>query len=79
MNATTRGAIRSKLMWLGLITTVLGALQANAQAIAPFIPEKYFGLANMLVGVAIMVARFLTTETLADKGTPADGSQDSGA
>jgi hypothetical protein len=69
MNPTVKGSVKSKLMWLGLITTILGALQANPDVLAPFLEAKYVGLFNMLVGVGIMVARFFTTQSIADKGS----------
>jgi hypothetical protein len=69
MNPTVKGSVKSKLMWLGLITTILGAVQANPDVLAPFLEAKYVGLFNMLVGVGIMVARFFTTQSIADKGS----------
>lgn len=69
MNPTLAGSIKSKLMWLGLAISSFGYLQANLQALAPFIPEKYFGLVNMALGGLVMLARYFTTESLADKGT----------
>jgi hypothetical protein len=70
MNATIlKGATRSKTVYLGLVILVVGVIQANAAALAPFIPEKYFGLFNMMLGVLVVVVRFFTDQSLEEKGT----------
>ena len=69
MNPILRGSVKSKLMWLGLIVGVGGYLQLNLKTLAPFIPSQYFGLIDITLGGAVMIARFFTTESLADKGT----------
>lgn len=70
MNPTLKGSLKSKLMWLGLTIGVCGYVQANLQTLAPFIPQKYFGLVGMALGGLVMLARYFTTESLEDKGTP---------
>ena len=37
MKKTIQGAARSRTVWLGMIAAVLGVIQANPQAIAPFV------------------------------------------
>lgn len=69
MNAATwRGAARSKTVYLGLAVTIMGYLQANAQTLAPFVRPEILGLINLGLGAAIIVVRFLTHESLEDKG-----------
>jgi hypothetical protein len=70
MNPTVKGSLKSKLMWLGAAVSVMGYIQANIQLISNFIPQEYIGAANMALGLAIMIARYFTTESLEDKGTP---------
>jgi hypothetical protein len=76
MNATLKGSIKSKINWLGLAVIVLGYLQSglgNLRVILmPFIKpellEALLGLISMAVGIAIIVARFFTEDSLAEKG-----------
>ena len=68
MKNTTRGAIRSKTIWLGFAVTMFGYLQANIHTLAPWVDQKYIGLTNMLLGMTIMAVRFYTDQSLAAKG-----------
>lgn len=70
-----RGSLKSKIVYLGLTVAVLGYVQANKAVVAPFVPEKYFGLFDMGLGVALIIARFFTTESLTEKGTTADENE----
>lgn len=75
MNPNVRGATRSKTVWLGLIITLLGYLQANLplarQVLAPVVaPEKLdlaMALLTMGTGVLVIVVRFLTDGPLSEK------------
>lgn len=67
MNDSLRGAIRSKMIWLGLALTVFGFLQTQSEVLAKVIPEEWLGVVNMLFGLAVVVLRFLTTDALAEK------------
>jgi hypothetical protein len=67
MNKTTSGAVRSKTIWLGGAVAVLGYVQANISLFAPWLDPKYIGLGNVLLGVAVIVVRFYTDSSLADK------------
>lgn len=69
MNPTLIGSIKSKLMWLGLAVSIMGYVQANMETLAQYIPQKWVGLANVGLGLAIMIARTFTTQSLTDKGT----------
>ena len=68
MNATVRGSLKSKTNWLGLALLIFGTLQANSAAFGAVIDPKYLGLINIAFGIAVIVLRFFTTESLADKG-----------
>lgn len=68
MNPTIKGAIKSKTNWLGLILLVLGTIQANAAAFGVIIEPKYMGLANMVIAILVIVVRFFTDQSLAEKG-----------
>lgn len=70
-----RGSVKSKIIWLGLFVVVGGYVQANKETLAPFIPPKYFGLLDMALGAALIVARFFTTQSLAEKGTETNEPQ----
>lgn len=65
---TVIGASRSKTIWLGFAITLFGYLQANVHTFAPWIDQKYVGLLNMLLGMGVIVVRFYTDQSLADKG-----------
>lgn len=68
MNPTLKGSLLSKTIWLGAAVTVMGYVQANIELISQFIPPKYVGAANMALGVLIILARTVTTQSLSDKG-----------
>lgn len=68
MNPTVKGSLKSKTNWLGLILLVLGTVQANASALGVIIDPKWMGMANMGIAIAVIVVRFFTTESLAEKG-----------
>jgi hypothetical protein len=70
MNATLKGSMQSRLVWLGLITTVLGYIQANIGMIQRAIPDEYFGYVTMGIGILTIVFRFMTTTSLAEKSSP---------
>ena len=70
MNPTLNGAVRSKTNYLGLAALVLGTLQVNHEAFGVVIDQKWLGLLNLALGVGIIVVRFFTTESLAEKGRP---------
>ena len=60
MKDKIHGAARSRTVWLGMIAAALGVIQANPQAIAPFVEPHWLGLINMLVGIGIVLVRFDT-------------------
>lgn len=66
---TMAGARRSKTIWLGFMIMMMGYLQANIATLAPWVEQKYIGLANMLLGLFVMIVRFYTDQSLADKGS----------
>jgi len=64
------GNIYSKTNWTALLVIILGYLQLPAvhESLLPFVEEKYLALANMLVGLIIIVVRNMTTESVSAKG-----------
>ena len=78
MNQTLSGAVRSKTNYLGLLVTMMGYVQANLSSfkviLAPVMKPEYvealIGMVGMAAGLAIIVVRFYTTESLAQKGAP---------
>ena len=69
MHPAITGSLKSKTQWLGLSLMIFGTLQANHAAFGAVIDPKYLGLINMAFGVAVVVCRFFTTESLASKGS----------
>jgi hypothetical protein len=68
MNPTLKGAIKSKINWLGFSLIVLGYLEMKQDLLLQYVPHKWQGLATLLIGGAVTVARFFTRESLEDKG-----------
>lgn len=68
-------AVRSKTIWLGLLITVVGYLQANLTLIEvilrPIVKAEtvpvVMGALNMALGLAVIVVRFLTDGPLSAK------------
>lgn len=67
MKRRVKGAKFSRLVWLGLGVTVLGFLEAQFRTIEFLIPEKWRGVGLMLLGLTVVVLRFMTTLPLEDK------------
>ena len=74
MRSLIRGSVKSKTNWLGLAVVVLGYLQMpdSQQTLGQYLPAQFMPLANMAVGLAVIVTRFFTKQSLADKGAPTD-------
>jgi hypothetical protein len=68
MNPIVKGSIKSKTNWLGLALLIFGTLQANHEAFGAVLDPKYLGLINMAFGIAVIVLRYFTSESLAEKG-----------
>jgi hypothetical protein len=72
---TAKGAARSKTIHLGLLILVMGYFQVNLNLIqtilSPFLsPEKVevtMGAINMFLGLGVIIVRFYTDTSLADK------------
>lgn len=75
MNPILRGSLKSKTMWLGFAVSAMGYVQTNIDVISQFIPQKYIGLVTVMLGLLIMAARYVTDESLSDKGQPQEPSQ----
>lgn len=78
MNPTLSGAVRSKTNYLGLLVTMMGYVQANLSSfkviLAPVMKPEYvealIGIIGMVLGLSVILVRFYTTESLAQKGSP---------
>jgi hypothetical protein len=80
MKQTLKGALRSKGMWLSAVVTALGIIDAKyADVIKEYISPHNQALALTLVGVAIGVVRSVTTQSLADKVSGPDETDQAGA
>jgi len=79
--AVVKGAARSRTIRLGLAIIVMGYLQANLplveKLVGSFMDKETVDLVmaaiTMLLGLGVVVMRFLTTESLQAKGQ-GDGS-----
>ena len=72
MNPTLSGAARSKTIYLSLAVMVVAYFQQNPAGLEPLgisaaAVLSIVGVANYFLGLAILVARFFTDGSLADK------------
>lgn len=56
-----KSPVKSKTINLGALVVILGAVQQYLPEVAPMLGE-HAGLVNMVIGVAVIYLRFLTTE-----------------
>jgi ABC-type bacteriocin/lantibiotic exporter with double-glycine peptidase domain len=71
VNPTIKGALKSKTMWLSAFVTALGIIDAKyADIVKDYVSPQNQALALALIGVAVGVLRLITSQSLADKGTP---------
>jgi hypothetical protein len=68
MNPIVKGAVKSKINWLALSLVVLGYMETKQDVLIQYVPQHWQGLVTMGIGAAVAVARFFTSESLADKG-----------
>jgi hypothetical protein len=71
MTPIVKGSLKSKTNWLGLSVVVLGYMQLPEakQAIEQYLPANFVALANMSVGLGVIVTRFFTAQSLTEKGS----------
>ncbi len=67
--ALVKGALKSKLVNLGLWLAVFSFLQTQLPVIQASIPADVYNYGGMLLGLVIVVLRFWTTQPLDEKGT----------
>ena len=60
--------MRSKTVWFGFLVMAATWLANNTDLIQSFIPDQYDELAGYVIGIAIWVLRYITTEPLEEKG-----------
>ena len=74
MPTVVRGALRSLTVWfavaLAAAPEALAQVQANFDAVAPFLPKVMQPRLLQLVGLAILLLRLRTTVSLVAKGQP---------
>lgn len=63
MNPTLAGALKSKTVWVNVLTTLVEV----ANYISPFIPPQYHAAIVAGVGVVNIVLRSVTTQPLSEK------------
>lgn len=66
MNPTLAGALKSKTVWVSVLTVAVGVIQT----VSPIVPPQYTPIALAVSGVLGIVLRTLTTQPLAEKTTP---------
>ena len=54
-------------MWLSLIVSVLGVLQASTEVISTILSPVAAGIVTLCVGIAFAILRVDTTKALQDK------------
>ena len=68
MNNSLRGAIKSRMMWLGLLSLLFGAAYNTLPQIQQLLPKADLSWLISAIGGVTMVLRWLTTDSLEDKG-----------
>lgn len=68
MKNTVRGALKSKTNWFGIALVVLPFVQQEWHVWSGLLPEKYRIYALSVIGLVVIVLRFMTREPLAEKG-----------
>ena len=67
MQATVKGALKSRTIWFGAAVMIGTWLSQNTDLIQSFIPDRYDELAGYFIGIMIWVLRYVTTEPLQEK------------
>jgi uncharacterized membrane protein YdcZ (DUF606 family) len=67
MRRRTRGAMHSKTMWFSFALVVLGVVYDNFSYIQNIIDPRLYGICLILIGIAVAVLRFVTTQSLDDR------------
>lgn len=58
---------KSKMLSLGFIVAVLGAIQMYLPEIRDYLDPQVYGIVTFVVGALIVVFRYLTTQPLEEK------------
>jgi len=67
MRRKTRGAMHSKTMWFSLALVVLGVVYDNFSYVQNIIDPRIYGVLLIIIGIAVAILRFITTQSLEDK------------
>lgn len=70
MNPVVVGAAKSWTMWFSVALVLFGFLQLQSEQLAALLSPTAMGWFNIGTGAAVAVLRFVTTMSLAEKGTP---------
>lgn len=71
--ASLKGAMKSKLVWLGALMLLLPEVLAIVEPVlGPVVGPEKWALVMQAAGVLVVVLRAVTTQSLADKAKPAD-------
>lgn len=57
-------ARKSKTMWFAFALVVFGAIEAGFPYLQSILDPTYYGVLLMVIGVAVAVLRFVTTQPL---------------
>jgi hypothetical protein len=68
--SAVKGAAQSKTMLFSMALVFFGAVQTYLPGVLPMIPPKWQGAASMAIGISVAMLRAVTSQSLADKGTP---------
>lgn len=67
MKKFIRSIFKSKTVFFGFLITVLGAVQAYLPDLLNYIPEVWRGAVTAGVGITIILLRYATSKSLAEK------------
>lgn len=59
--------MKSKTMRFALALAILGTLQTSMEVFTPYLTPQAYGIATMIIGMAVAILRVLTTSSLGDK------------
>ncbi|MEF8758327.1 MAG: hypothetical protein V5B36_00945 [Candidatus Accumulibacter sp. UW25] len=59
--------LKSKTIWFGLLVTILGALQVYLPSVQTLFDDVTYGILTAIIGVLVIVLRYVTTVPLEQK------------
>ena len=67
MRRMAKSAMHSKTMWFSLALVILGALYDNFSYIQNIIDPRLYGVLLIVIGIAVAILRFITTDSIEDR------------